>query len=365
MASTLAAARERISQLDIEIEKLQRLMDPFLAERKKCQQVLADYTYPILTLPTEITSEIFLQFLPSYPHRPNAIGSQSPSLLLQICRQWHDVALTTPALWSTLELLLDYGGSHAQQRDLLDVWLRRSATCPLSIRLDCSEELADDDDEGPSIVFGFVDSLLCHAMRWQDMEFVLPFECLRKIAGSMPLLRRVTIGIANGPVSPETPAVLFTDAPVLNHVVLDGSFNPFAVQLPWSQITTLTAEALYANEAFEILLHGTMLQDCTLRLLNGEPWTDSSVPPLPLRSLRLENLGGGTDQLRRFFKALHLPLLQTLAVHEFFLGPDPIAALSGVCPERYPREIEIFCAHASRGIYAGAFPLASLSIHKF
>ncbi|KAJ7633189.1 hypothetical protein FB45DRAFT_745939 [Roridomyces roridus] len=130
-SSTLAAARARISQLDIEIEKLQRLMDPLLAEREKCSQTVADFKYPVLTLPPEITSEIFLQFLPSYPERPNVIGPQSPPFLLQICRQWRDVALATPALWSTVDLFLDNPRYDAQQKDLLERWLRRSGNCGL------------------------------------------------------------------------------------------------------------------------------------------------------------------------------------------------------------------------------------------
>ncbi|KAJ7633177.1 hypothetical protein FB45DRAFT_914541 [Roridomyces roridus] len=359
VSSTLAAARARIAQLDIEIEKLQRLMDPLLTEREQCSQTLAEYKYPILTLPAEITSEIFLQFLPSYPHRPSFGESQSPSFLLQICRRWRDVALTTPALWSAVELMLE-PHDHVRQRHLLDMWLQRSANCPLSIRLEYDME----NGERIAIIRECVRALLCHASRWQDMEFVLPLESFRDIAGSMPLLRSLTIGIDDCDEVPGTPAALFADAPVLNHVVLHASFSPFFVRLPWSQITTLEAEALYTDEAVEILRHSTMLLNCTLTILDGDPWADSSIPPLPLRSLSLEYIAGGTHELRQLFRALHLPLLETLAVHEIFLGPDPIAALSAVCRDRYPQEIEIFSARISREIYAGAFPLASLSLHE-
>ncbi|KAJ7633188.1 hypothetical protein FB45DRAFT_1058152 [Roridomyces roridus] len=220
------------------------------------------------------------------------------------------------------------------------------------------------DDE--SIVGEYVEALLCHATRWQDMEFDLPFEGLRKIAGSMPLLRSLTIGIDDCDEVPGTPAALFADAPLLNHVVLHRSFNPFIVTLPWSQITTLEVETLYTNEAVEILRHSTMLLDCTLTILAGKPSTDYSIPSLPLRSLRLEYVANCKDELRQFFSALHLPVLQTLAVDEFFLGPDPIGALSAVsavCRHGYPRQIEIFSARTTREVYAEAFPLASLSIH--
>ncbi|KAJ7633179.1 hypothetical protein FB45DRAFT_832669 [Roridomyces roridus] len=361
-SSALAATRARIAQLDVEIERLQRLLDPLLAERDKCQQTIVDYKYPILTLPAEIASEIFLQFIPSYPERPSFWGFQSPSFLFQICRQWRDVALTTPALWSTMELVLELSGYHAQQLDLLKIWLERSGGCGLSIRL----EYIEDEDDDIGIIGECVDALLCHVSRWQDMEIIAPFEDLRKIAGSMPLLRSVTIGTECWPdVLPEAPAALFTNAPALKHVVLAKTFNPFLVALPWSQVTTLEAQALYAREAIEILRHTTVLEDCAVTIHNGQPSTASSIPPLPLRSLgslRLQSVAGITDGMCQFFKALRLPVLQTLSVREAFLGLDPVATLSAVCPNGCPQEIEIFHARTPQEVYAGAFPLASLTV---
>ncbi|KAJ7633148.1 hypothetical protein FB45DRAFT_522992 [Roridomyces roridus] len=361
-SSALAATRARIAQLGAEMEKLQRLMDSLLAEREKCHQTLADYKYPILTLPAEITSEIFLQFLPSYPERSRVIGPHSPSFLLQICRQWRDVALTTPALWSTVELILRVDSSryHAQQLDLLKMWLQRSGNCSLSVLLESI--IGVDDDR--TIVEECIDALLCHASRWQDMEIILSPEGLRKIAGSMPLLHSLTIGMESREERPKTPVALFTDAPALKRVLLYGSFDPFLVALPWFQITTLRAEALYAKEAIEILRHATMLEDCSLDILSNdspEPSTASSIPPLPLRSLRLQSVGAFTDEMHQLFKALRLPVLQTLSVREDFLGPDPVATLAAVCRNGYPHEIEVIRPRTSRESYAGAFPLASFT----
>ncbi|KAJ7277511.1 hypothetical protein C8J57DRAFT_1007682, partial [Mycena rebaudengoi] len=56
---------------------------------------------PILTLPPEIGSEIFLQCLPGvvYP-----ISSEVPLSLLGICRAWNALALSTPALWTRIDI---------------------------------------------------------------------------------------------------------------------------------------------------------------------------------------------------------------------------------------------------------------------
>ncbi|KAJ7633186.1 hypothetical protein FB45DRAFT_914563, partial [Roridomyces roridus] len=365
----LSAARARIAQLHTEIDKLQRLMDSLLAERDQCCQTLADFKYPILTLPTEILSEIFLQFLPPYPERPSFIGKKSPSFLLQICRRWRDVALATPALWSTMNLLLYNSNHHAQQRDLLKIWLQRSGNCALSIRVDYLKEANDDG----TIIEECLAALLRHASRWQDIDVTLPFEELRGISGAMPFLRSVTIGIESWEERPEEPVVLFADAPALKHVVLSRSFDPFMVSLPWSQITTLNADEFYTNEIVEILRQTTMLEDCTLTILSGAvslPASSIHIPSLPLRSLRLKwddypNPGQGAHEAQQLFRALHLPALETLMVHEIFLGPHPIATLPAVFPNGFPQQIEIFGAYTPREDYKAAFPRASLTVYGY
>ncbi|KAJ7769247.1 hypothetical protein B0H14DRAFT_2967785 [Mycena olivaceomarginata] len=66
------------------------------------------YRYPVLTLPNEIVGQIFAHVLPIHRapsvQTPPLRGPDSPTLLAQICRQWRDVALETPALWRALSL---------------------------------------------------------------------------------------------------------------------------------------------------------------------------------------------------------------------------------------------------------------------
>ncbi|KAJ6531126.1 hypothetical protein B0H19DRAFT_967132, partial [Mycena capillaripes] len=53
---------------------------------------------PVLRLPPELTSEIFLFCLPDSEFNvPNS--TTAPLLLCQIFRRWRDIALATPGLW--------------------------------------------------------------------------------------------------------------------------------------------------------------------------------------------------------------------------------------------------------------------------
>ncbi|KAJ7751691.1 hypothetical protein B0H16DRAFT_1225672, partial [Mycena metata] len=53
--------------------------------------------YPILTLPVELTAEIFVHCLPDDPVPPS--GKVAPMLLGRICRKWRNIAKGTPRLW--------------------------------------------------------------------------------------------------------------------------------------------------------------------------------------------------------------------------------------------------------------------------
>ncbi|KAJ7832824.1 hypothetical protein B0H13DRAFT_1734586 [Mycena leptocephala] len=136
MISALQADRTRLADIEVKIQDLERSLAAFRAEKTLLQERLDSYKYPILTLPNEITSEIFIHFLPIYPLRSPIAGILSPTNLTQICRQWREVALATPALWRAMDVILyDHLHPFKQEFAIFDIWLSRSCSCPLSIYL--------------------------------------------------------------------------------------------------------------------------------------------------------------------------------------------------------------------------------------
>ncbi|KAJ7507070.1 hypothetical protein B0H11DRAFT_1903066 [Mycena galericulata] len=114
-----SAARERaadcvqLANIDARILELE-LSLRFLREEKAFVKGRPDaYTYPVLTLPYEIVTDIFIQFIPAYPVPPPAIGLLSPTVLGQICRKWRGILWSSPALWRAISLSL---GPHAPWR---------------------------------------------------------------------------------------------------------------------------------------------------------------------------------------------------------------------------------------------------------
>ncbi|KAJ7487102.1 hypothetical protein FB451DRAFT_1127328 [Mycena latifolia] len=71
-------------------------------------------------------SEIFWFCLPS---RPGPLTREAPLLLGNICKEWRNVALSTPQLWKYIHL--DEPRSEGICL-LLETWLTRGRGCPLS-----------------------------------------------------------------------------------------------------------------------------------------------------------------------------------------------------------------------------------------
>ncbi|KAJ7113015.1 hypothetical protein C8R44DRAFT_552140, partial [Mycena epipterygia] len=89
----------RITALDAQISDLERSLLSLRNECRMAQARLDAHVYPVLTLPDEIVSEIFVGTLPEYPLSPPVYGLLSPTSLSQICHQWREIALSTPMLW--------------------------------------------------------------------------------------------------------------------------------------------------------------------------------------------------------------------------------------------------------------------------
>ncbi|KAJ6450789.1 hypothetical protein C8R45DRAFT_751538, partial [Mycena sanguinolenta] len=89
-------------------------------------------------LPNELTSEIFIRYIPAYPDAPTLLGFDSPTVLTHVCCQWRDVALANPELWRAMAIDVVENATpyaHAQMRHVSNAWIERSGSCPLSIRI--------------------------------------------------------------------------------------------------------------------------------------------------------------------------------------------------------------------------------------
>ncbi|KAJ7661925.1 hypothetical protein DFH06DRAFT_1191043 [Mycena polygramma] len=314
MLSALAADRARIASLNAQISDLERALAALRSEKALVEKRLVLYKYPVLTLPNEIVSDIFIHFLPAYPSCPPLAGKLSPTSLTHVCRQWREIALTTPVLWRAIELS---AADHPLQQlsTVFDLWLDRSRSCPLSV---CIRESEDHPNNSvPPKIFA---ALIQHRARWEYLDLALFKSSLPNLEGPTPLLRHLKLMVDDGNLTSH-----FHDAPLLRSADLT-EFTAGNVTLPWGRLTSLTLQLLYPADAVAVLQQTSRLVHCELRL-----WCDGTVDAQPdvtlpcLESLVFHPTG---DPMAGYLGLLIAPALRTLQVDEDFLGWTPVETIA-------------------------------------
>ncbi|KAF7375492.1 F-box domain-containing protein [Mycena sanguinolenta] len=120
--------RARIVHLDSEIDLQKKLLQKLEKDMIFARRQLNAALDPVARLPLEISSEIFLQSLAA-----GFTGKQGvPTALLNVCSAWTDIALATPALWTTVHIDFPCGDGLAEA---LPIWFGRAWNRPLSITI--------------------------------------------------------------------------------------------------------------------------------------------------------------------------------------------------------------------------------------
>ncbi|KAJ7915441.1 hypothetical protein B0H13DRAFT_1525672, partial [Mycena leptocephala] len=282
---------------------------------------------PVLTLPNEIISEIFVHFLPTYPQLPPSFRLLSPTTLTHICRKWRATGLSTPALWITIQI---NHSSMAFERETnrSDVWLQRSGSCPLLLRVDM-----DYPDNA-----GVLSTVVAHRARWEDLRLHASRLPCSLFDRPIPLLRHLELSILYRRYQPEDVLVL-RDVPLLRAVVLSHVFP--SVSLPWVQLTSLTLKYVDAGNCIPILQQTANLVHCHLLLKIGfdSIFTASSLfnsnitlpsvafPSFAFPSLESLTINAHGHRITKFLDCFIVPALHRLEIPEPFLGSSPIRSL--------------------------------------
>ncbi|KAF7334504.1 F-box domain-containing protein [Mycena venus] len=312
MLSALEKDRIRVAEIDVQIQNLERSLTALQIEKRLVQDRLDSYTYPVLALPNEVVSEIFIHFLPPYPTCPPLTGIFSPTVLTHICRKWREIAIATPMLWRAIQIDSYYRITTERQAHISDVWLSRSRCCPLSI-------VVDHHDPGR-----FLKVFLHHQARWDYLKFDLSLSNLLPIKGPIPLLRGLHLSLND--FDPQL-KVAFHDMPMLRTVTLND-YATLSVILPWAQLTSITLLSVYPSECVPILQQALNLVHCSigacLEVGNEHPVPDIRLPSL--ESLILED--PAPFPLTGFLQKFLVPALHSLEISERSLGPNPIESLA-------------------------------------
>ena len=187
----------RIADVDQEIEKLKALRAKLTSEIEDHRSLLS----PVPHLPIDILQEIFNACLPT-AYNPVISRYEAPLLLTQVCRNWRNVALSSPFLWSAIHIPIPSLPGHLTSFDIpttalsnyltellaltrermaaVHEWLQRSKGAPLSISIFdggyCQKEVCD-------LV---LDTIIFFSHRWKRLVLDTRSCNLTRIAGVLP-----------------------------------------------------------------------------------------------------------------------------------------------------------------------------------
>ncbi|KAJ6553663.1 hypothetical protein B0H10DRAFT_2124802 [Mycena sp. CBHHK59/15] len=302
-------------------------------ERAAVQARLDAIVYPVLTLPPEVVSEIFIYCLCDSRARPSF--AVAPLLLCNICSVWRTIAVLTPALWSSVELTFKYSLFGTSLIDLLEVWLSRTGSYPLSFSLWYDEYTVSKRRPEMNLL---VQVLMRHSSQWEDVELRLPDPSeFHQFKGYFPSLKRIVLEHAVSPSNP--PVISFMDAPGLASVQLSLGCALDPIVFPWSQLTTVKCEYLRVDDCLRLLRQTTRIVDLTVYLKEGGSQIEHAPFSLPsLRSLHLLREECHMDLLQH----LTLPALETLSIS--FENEDITRFLSFLSRSSCPLQQIIFDA---------------------
>ncbi|KAJ7493492.1 hypothetical protein FB451DRAFT_1214610 [Mycena latifolia] len=327
MLPSLAELRTRIRLLDAEITQHElslRLLREAIDQHELSLHLLQEarkglieaLTYPVLTLPFEITSKIFVDCLPEDSEgimRPYPSQDEAPLVFTRVCRDWRAVAISTPTLWTRLRIEFDSddgrGYIDAKWVELLDIWLHRSQPHPLSVII--SNQSYTDPDET------LVEALDRHSPRWCDLTLKLPFNHFSRLKShvSLPMLERLNIS-AHGSPDMINPISAFTNAPLLRHLCLEGGMSPADLLLPWEQLTTLEFYGASADNCLELLRLTPNIVSCVLDIQYASHALGLGSPLQFLRSFTFSGPAGWG-----ILRYITMPALRTLDLTRS--PPDP------------------------------------------
>ncbi|KAJ7627939.1 hypothetical protein DFH06DRAFT_725282 [Mycena polygramma] len=270
--------RARLRELDTEMDALESRLYILAVERQRVAKSLSSLIYPVLTLPPEITSQIFSHYIDE-PHvgRTRTPG-HGPLTLASVCRHWRDLCLSLRSLWSCLRIYpADFRADVLLP--FLHCWLQRAGNHPLDLQVFGS---------GPGrTTQKILSGLSQYSSQFRTLSITLdrPFYLPdAEIRGKIPSLAKLAVNII---AERDLPVLLtaFSDAPRLRDVRLSGASLEW-ISLPWAQLTKLDFSHESTSSCVEILRETPNLEVLIVDA-NGDTRV---VQPPPLTLSRLHTL---------------------------------------------------------------------------
>ncbi|KAK7001871.1 F-box domain-containing protein [Favolaschia claudopus] len=318
------ALRARLAAIDSEIEELHARIKDLETARKPVANALGAIVYPILTLPVEITSEIFAHYFNEVLFEVDGLAlchlhtardeSDGPLILSQVCRAWRTIAINTPSLWCRVRAAA-YNSPRPEWRELFECWLSRAGNRMLYL------DLAGDSRHSTTLL----PAVVPYSSQWRVFKFRMVYHDWATISnlvetarGRIPNLREFSVrwqGPNDHPT--KTPITAFSDAPKLRKVALYW-LSSEKIVLPWAQLTSLTLSGHRVADGITILHLTSSLEELSIDLFGPASGEIQPVVLDRVHKLLLPNV----FECLTSFPYLTLPGLRTFEISRMLTEED-------------------------------------------
>ena len=295
---------------------------------------------PLRKLAVELIAQIFELCLPIRALRDSAFrANEAPLLVAQINRDWRQVALSTPRLWTRMSICLPLGRlpspvwttAIAQASFASLLWLSRAGNQNLHVAVQYvrSDENNESDQSSrlwlPAATELVTRLLRRHGSHIEALSFFLPVPCVSPLLrANCPLMRKLTI-TDNGQWRPGGYQAHLQVVPngihlpgQLRQLILDTpAFDLQWARYPWNQLTLLY---LRHQHPISLVDACNVLRMChrlyTFMLAIGSPV--GMVEQLVVHSLRELWLYGSPDGSGAFLDVISTPRLKKLVIGDSY-----------------------------------------------
>ena len=287
----LQRGRDMLSSVDKDIATLQAMLGDLQAKRDSLQRYVDDHAAILkkrFCLPPELLVNIFhLAYPVVYTDAKEGIWQ-----LGRICSYWRSVLLSSPSLWSTMDL--EWTSAVPVTEKILSL----SENLPLRITLysfdvDSLSHDGGDDEERSELFYTILEA----SHRWYTISLNISHSqhpLLNQLKGRIPMLTEVICG--NG-----IPLGWLEGAPSLRKLLTGDISDCESLALPWSQLRELDCRPLTIHQEYQILRRCVNLE--TYRLVSRMP-----TGPVP------SNLCMSKLRTLTIFAASHIIFMDILTV---------------------------------------------------
>ncbi|KAJ7474262.1 hypothetical protein FB451DRAFT_1088946 [Mycena latifolia] len=278
------------------------------AERRRVIHSLDSITYPVLTLPPEITAHIFSCYVdnPHIGYTPSP--GWGPIVLASVCREWRNICLSVGSLWASIRVYPERLSIWEIENllDLLRRWLSRAGRQPLDLQV-----------FGTKYTSEIFSAISHHLPQLRTLRLALdaPFSFpTAEIRGRIPCLTKLIVNIMHEPQDDPMMLTAFSDAPGLREAQLYGASLQW-ISLPWIQLTHLDFSYQTLSACVDVLRQTPNLKVLRVYIAHDQDAGDPLWAPLILPHLHTLKLS--YDPYGMLLGHLILPALQTLELTGF------------------------------------------------